>query len=87
MKLLRKPVEVIAWFDDEGNTRPIKLRFLNEEEERAVIKVNRVIKKDIDKFAGNKMIKYTCETYINGESRPFELRYELDTCRWYLYKI
>ncbi len=87
MKLLRKPIEVIAIFDIEGNPTPIKFRFLDEGEEVLVVKVDKVLKKDIDKFAGNRMIKYTCESCIRGEAKPFELRYEVDSCRWYLYKV
>ncbi|WP_026477923.1 hypothetical protein [Alkaliphilus transvaalensis] len=87
MKLLRKPIEMVAWFDYEGNTTPVKFRLLNELEENTVIKINRIIKKELDKFAGNKMIKYTCESCINGDVKLLELRYELDTCRWYLYKM
>ncbi|SCZ08458.1 hypothetical protein [Alkaliphilus peptidifermentans] len=87
MRLLKKSVEMVAWFDYEGNTTPVKFRLLNEEEENTVIKVNKIIKRELDKFAGNKMMKYTCESCINGEIKLLELRYELETCKWYLYKI
>ncbi|MFZ5353010.1 MAG: hypothetical protein ACOZCL_09840 [Bacillota bacterium] len=87
MKLIRKPIEVIAFFDMEGNPAPIKFRCLDDSEEVLVVKVEKIIKKDLDKFAGNRMIRYTCESCIRGEVKPFELRYEVDSCRWYLYKV
>jgi len=87
MKLLRKSIEVIAWFDADGNSKPMKFKLLNEEEENTVIKVDKIVKREIDKFAGNKMMKYTCESCINGELKLFELRYEMDTCKWYLFKM
>lgn len=87
MKLLRKSVEVIALFDFDGNSKPMKFRLINEEEENTVIKIDKIVKREIDKFAGNKMLKYTCESCINGEVKLFELRYEMDTCKWYLYKM
>lgn len=87
MKLLRKPIEMVARFDYEGNGRPVKFRVLNEDNENTVVNVDRVVKKELDKFAGNKMIKYTCESCIGGEQKLFELRYEMDTCKWFLYKI
>jgi hypothetical protein len=52
-----------------------------------VIKVDKILKKDLDKFAGNRMIKYTCESFMEGQAKPFEIRFEIDTCKWYLYKI
>ncbi len=87
MKLLRKPIAVVASFDGDGNSRPMRFKLLNEDEENAVIKVDKIIKRDIDKFAGNKMLKYTCESCINGTQRLFELSYEVDTCKWFLYKL
>lgn len=87
MKCVRKPIEVIAWFDMEGNPAPIKFRCLDEQQEKRVIKVDRILRKDLDKFAGNRMIKYTCESLMRGELRLFEIRFEVDSCKWYLYKI
>lgn len=87
MKLIRKPIEVIALFDFEGNAVPIRFRYEDEGQEMRVIKVSRIIKKDKDKFAGNIMIKYTCETCDNGTVKLFELRYEIDSLKWYLYKM
>jgi len=46
------------------------------------ITVNRVIEKSIDNFAATKMLKYKCETIYNNSRKLFELRYELETCRW-----
>ena len=82
----RKPVEVIAWFNTDGNPRPIKLRYLTNDERLIKIKVDRVIEKSIDNLAANKMLKYKCETVYNNSKKLFELRYELETCRWYLYR-
>lgn len=87
MKLLRIPVNMIVSFDEEGKGRPIKFRFLDEATGYQVIRIDRVIKRDLDKFAGNQMIKYTCQSNIEGQERIFEIRQELETNRWFLYKI
>lgn len=87
MKYIRKPVEVIAIFDIEGNPSPFKLRCPDEEEETLVIKVDKILRRDMDKFAGNPMIRYTCESLMGGETKIFEVRYEVHSCKWYLYKI
>jgi hypothetical protein len=59
MKTLRKPVEAIVLFSLEGNPVPIRFRYLDDGSELVTVKVDRVIKMDIDKFAGNKMMKFT----------------------------
>jgi len=84
---MRKPIEVIALFDFEGNAVPIRFRYEDESQALRVIKVSKIIKKDKEKFAGNAMIKYTCETCDNDTMKLFELRYEIDSLKWYLYKI
>jgi hypothetical protein len=33
------------------------------------------------------MMKFTCQTQIGNQVKPFELRFEIDTSRWYIYKI
>ena len=58
MKLMRKPIEVIAWFDFQGNAVPIRLDMRDENQELQVVKVDKIIK-DRNKFAGNSMLKYT----------------------------
>jgi hypothetical protein len=52
-----------------------------------VIKVDRILFKEEEKLAGNRMILYRCESIINNMQRTFELKYEISTCKWYLYKM
>ena len=87
MKMLRKPVEAIVLFDLEGNLVFVRSRHLDDRSELITVKVDRVIKRELDKFAGNRMLKFTCQTRIGNQIKPFELRFEIDTSRWYLYKI
>ncbi|HNR05132.1 MAG TPA: hypothetical protein PKW47_10920 [Bacillota bacterium] len=87
MKMLRKPVEAIVLFDLEGNPVPVRFRYLDDSSELITVKVDRVIKRELDKFAGNRMLKFTCQTRIGNQIKPFELRFEIDTSKWYLYKI
>ena len=86
MKILRRPIEVIAWFDLEGNPAPIRFRYLDDQDEISIVKVDHIVQKDVEKLGGNKIIRYTCESMQCGQVKPFEIRYELETCRWFLYK-
>ncbi|MGE5633243.1 MAG: hypothetical protein ACM3TR_19435 [Caulobacteraceae bacterium] len=85
MKSARKPIEVISLFDFEGNVSPIRFRYIDDHEIALVVSIDKVLKKDIDKFAGNKMLKFSCISNLNGLSKTYEIRYEIDTCRWFLY--
>lgn len=87
LKLLQKSVEVIAWFDSKGNLIPIRFRYLDDQEGFIKVNVDRVIERHIDKFAGNKILRYKCQTNHGNVLKLFELCYELETCRWYLYKM
>ncbi|HWJ02683.1 MAG TPA: hypothetical protein VNU93_03320 [Verrucomicrobiae bacterium] len=82
MKVLMKPVEMVAWFDLEGLPRPVRFRIDGE-----VIKVEQVCTLTEEKLAGNKTKIFRCQSQIGGLLKQFELKYELQTCKWFLYKI
>ncbi len=83
--MARKNVEVIATFDMHGKPTPIRARLITESGENFILKVDRIKKTDTDKTAGNLMFRYHCEVFNEGVCTPFELRYEIATCRWFLY--
>ena len=81
----RQAIHMRADFDINGKPIPLKFKYVNEEQELSVVKVDRITKKDINNFAGNRMYVYYCESFENNITKTYELRYELDTCRWYVY--
>ena len=87
MKVLAKPVEMVSWTDEQGNIKPIRFKIYNKDESISVIKVDKVISVVNEKLAGNFMRVYTCQSVIKGAERLYELKYELSTCRWILYKL
>ena len=87
MKIVSKEIELLCWFDRQGVPNPIRFRIVNEEGQEQVIKVDRILKREMEKLAGNKMLVYTCQSQINGELRLLTIKYELDSCKWILFKI
>lgn len=87
MKLIAKPIEMIAWFAQDGTIHPIRFRILNDQETLQVIKVDKIISIHKEKKAGNPVNIYKCQSAINGVHKIFELKYELNTCSWILFKI
>lgn len=82
MRIVMDPIEMIAWFDIPGMPRPIRFRHHGN-----VVKVEMVIRISEEKLAGNRMKVYECQSNINGQMHRFELKYEIGTCKWFLYKI
>lgn len=82
MRVVMKPIEMIAWFDVPGTPRPIRFRHNGN-----VVKVEQILKLSEEKLAGNHMKIFECQTLIDGQMKRFELKYEMNTCKWFLYKI
>jgi hypothetical protein len=87
MKVLMKPIEMIAWFSKDNYPIPLRYRITSEDESEIVIKVDKILFREEEKLAGNRMYVYRCESVINQVQRIFELKYEISTCKWYLYKM
>ena len=82
MKVLMSPIEMIAWFDLPGTLRPIRFRH-----DGIVVKVGQIVKVTEEKLAGNRTRVYECQSEIDGMMKRFELKYEMSTCKWFLWKI
>ncbi len=82
MKVVMAPIEMIAWFDIPGTPRPIRFRH-----EGKVVKVEMIIRISEEKLAGNRMKVYECQSEVHGLMKQFQLKYELSSCKWFLYKI
>lgn len=78
---------MIAWFTKDGYPIPLRYRLMDEEEKNIVIRVNKILFKEEEKIAGNRMLLYRCESLINNSLKIFELKYEIATCKWFLFKM
>jgi hypothetical protein len=82
-----RPIRVIAYFEKDGSSTPVKFQISSKDAEDISVKVDRVIYKTEGKIAGNRMILYQCQSVIDGKEKRFELKYEISTCKWYLFKM
>lgn len=87
MKIIAKAIEMVAWFTEDGTPNPVRFRVRSEDESTKIIKVDRVIFKEKERLAGNPMIVFRCQSIINNVNKIYELKYELNTCKWMLYKM
>ena len=86
MKVVAKPIEVVAWFDSIGNVSPVRFRIIQDEETTTVI-IDKVIRQTKERLAGIDMLAFTCQSLIKDTKKTYEIKYELCTCRWVLFKI
>lgn len=87
MKVLMKPIEVIAWFKEESFPVPLRFRIDAEDKSKIVIKIDKVLFQEVEKLGGNKMMVYRCEGLFQNLNKIFEIKYDIGTCRWFLFKM
>jgi len=78
MKILNQPIKVMAIFYPDGKIQPIRFRI----EEEAVT-VEKIIKSYEEKIVGNKRVVFVC---LHKEKDIYELKYEICSNIWYLFK-
>lgn len=86
MKVVCKPVDMVAWFEQDGKIHPIKFR-LKENDQNQVIPIERIRCVKLEKLGGNQMYVFECESRFNNLLKIYEIKYEMDTCKWMLFKI
>lgn len=87
MKTLARPIQMISWTEENGRIHPLRFKIEGTDGDRHVYKIEKIYTSDLEKIAGNKVYKFTCEININGINKICELRYDLESCRWNLFKL
>ena len=82
MKILSTPITVLAHFEDDGTPHPLRFKLNGE-----TLKIEQVLSITEEKLAGNSMKVFRCQSEVDGVMRVFELKYELQSCKWLLWKI
>ncbi|MCX8131862.1 MAG: hypothetical protein N3I35_17415 [Clostridia bacterium] len=87
MKVYMKPIKMICMSNENGAVTPIRFQIKDDSKELITIKVDSITQSSEEKLAGNKMLIYRCQSEIEGVEKVYELKYEISTCKWYLYKF
>jgi len=82
MKILSTPITVLAHFDNDGTPHPLRLKLADK-----AVKIEQVVSATEEKLAGNKMLCFRCQSEFDGELRLFEIKFEVGTCKWFLWKM
>jgi len=86
MKIVAKPIEVVAWFDKIGTVHPVRFRIIQNEETTIVI-IDKIVNEIEERLADIYMLVFTCQSLINDKEKIYEIKYEISNHRWILFKI
>lgn len=87
MKIVARPVDMIAVFYQKGQPVPYKFRYETREGIRKKIQVDLVLETEKRNLAGIPVILYRCQSQYEGQEIRYELKYLIKEVRWELYKI
>ena len=72
-KLVAKPIKVLSIMDTKGNITPLRFKMETEDESYQVIKIDKVINRTNETFAGNNMIIFNCQSIIDNIKKRYEI--------------
>ena len=82
MKVIMAPVEMVARFDLHGNPEPARFAYAGR-----VIDVQQILDVREERLAGNRMKIFVCQSDIDDKLMRYEIKFELQTMKWFLYKM
>ena len=85
MKRTSTPVEVIAHFGTDGIITPYRVKY--EQDDTNVLQIIRILKRDLNTFAGNPIETYDCVAKVKNNKIYFTLNYEKKINKWFLTKL
>jgi len=87
VKIVAKPIEMIAFFHEFKRPEPYKFRYTEENGDRRVVIVEKVLTVECSHIAGMESLLYTCRTSINDIIWTYQLKYIIKEYRWELYRM
>jgi hypothetical protein len=86
MNIVDKSVQVVTTTDGAGIVKPLCF-FLTDDESREVINVERLVRRDKEKIGGDYTYTFTCEIIKDNMRMLCDLRLNLSTNEWILYRM
>lgn len=84
MKIIAKPIKVIAVFSPGKNPRPYKFQYCEENDiESQEIIIEKINNVDFQQLAGIPSLVYSCQ----AQGKLFDLKYVINKYEWQLYRM
>jgi len=85
--IMNLPIQLISSCSTQGNFIPIRFRYEDEEHGIITVQIDELINSKENNFNGIREIIYTCRAEIHGTMRIFDLRYNVSSHRFSIYRL
>ena len=86
MNIVDKSIQVVIRTDGAGIVKPLSF-FIKDDESREVINFKRLVRRDKEKIGGDDTYTFTCEIIKDNMKMLCDLRLNLSTNEWILYRM
>ena len=87
MNIVDKSVHVVTTTDKAGIVKPLCFFTTDKDESGEVINVERLVRRDKEKIGGDYTYTFTCEIIKDNTKILCDLRLNLSTNEWILYRM
>lgn len=87
MDFVAKPIDVIVLFTYYDRPMPVKFRYVDEEGNKQIVKIEKVLYVTENEIPGVKTLLYQCQSKKGINLYTYQLMFKPDTNRWLLYRI
>jgi len=83
----QKSIEVITNFKKKSNIKPIHFRISLDDESFNYVSKDKILTVTKESSENNQGMLYNCQTLIDGELSFYNLKFELSSNKWKLWKM
>lgn len=76
------PADVISLCEADGQIRPLRVRFLDEEQSYCRIDIEHILRRDEIRYVGAEAQLFLCKGTVAGRQWLFELKYAMRSHSW-----
>lgn len=85
--VLNLPIQLISSCSTQGEFTPLRFRYEDEEHNLITVQIAEILTHRENHYNGIHEIIYTCRADIYGESRLFDLRYNVSLHRFSVFQM
>ena len=86
MRIVNRPVDMIAVFMRGEDPKPKRFRFRDHDDTERIVNVQKILSITEDDWKKDPTFTYECQSRIGASDKRYQLRYHIDTAKWELYK-
>ena len=84
MRQMIQPVDVISLCEADGHIRPLRVRFMDEEQFYRRLDIDQILRQDEICYTGAEAQLFLCRATVGDSAWLFELKYVLRSHSWFL---